>query len=335
MKILDQVTELCRVKHYSPNTAKTYRRWAETFLRWVRVQRGEWVHPLQLETADVEAWLTHLAIRERVAASTQNQALSAVLFLFREVVGIELGNLDAVRAKRGTFIPSVLHETEVRELLSYLHGTDRLACELMYGAGLRVSEVFALRIKDVDLTRRTIHVRQSKGAKDRMTMLPTSAIHTVRSQRDLVRGLHTDDVADGCNRVELPGAFARKSSMSSGSLNWYWLFCSRERSRNPDHGWIGRYHLQPSTVQRSIVLAAARAGIQKRVTCHTLRHSFATNVLENGASVEQVRGLLGHADIRTTQKYLHCTKSPALSIASPLERIADHRASEHRDLKHA
>ncbi len=322
MGILDQITECCRVKHYSPNTAKTYRRWAETFLRWIRDQRGEWVHPLQLDTDDVEAWLTHLATRQRVAASTQNQALSAVLFLFRDVVGLQLGNLDAVRAKRGSFVPSVLDQIEIRDLLSYLHGTDRLACELMYGAGLRVSEVFDLRIKDVDLTRRTIHVRQSKGAKDRMVMLPTPAIHAVRTQRDLVRDLHAADVRDGCNRVELPGAFHRKSATASGSLNWYWLFCSRERSRHPDHGWLGRYHLQPSTVQRSIVLAAARAGINKRVTCHTLRHSFATNVLENGASVEQVRDLLGHADLRTTQRYLHCTKSPALSIVSPLERIA-------------
>ena len=322
MKILDQITECCRVKKYSPNTAKTYRKWAEDFLRWIRGERGEWVHPLQLGTEDVEAFLTHLATRQRVAASTQNQALSALLFLFRSVVDVDIGDLNAVRAKRSQFIPSVLDQTEVRELLSYLHGTDRLACELMYGAGLRVSEVFELRIKDVDLTRRTIHVRQSKGAKDRMVMLPTPAIHAVRTQRDLVRDLHADDVRDGCNRVELPGAFHRKSATASGSLNWYWLFCSRERSRHPTEGWLGRYHLQPSTVQRSIVLAAARAGIHKRVTCHTLRHSFATNVLENGGSIEQVRDLLGHSDIRTTQKYLHCTRSPALSVVSPLERIA-------------
>ena len=322
MKILDQITECCRVKKYSPNTAKTYRKWAEDFLRWIRRERGEWVHPLQLGTEDVEAFLTHLATRQRVAASTQNQALSALLFLFRSVVDVDIGDLNAVRAKRSQFIPSVLDQTEVRELLSYLHGTDRLACELMYGAGLRVSEVFELRIKDVDLIRRTIHVRQSKGAKDRIVMLRTPAIKSIRQQRDQVRDLHADDVAHGCNRVELPKAFHRKSATASGSLNWYWLFCSRERSRHPTDGWLGRYHLQPSTVQRSIVLAAARAGIHKRVTCHTLRHSFATNLLENGASIEQVRDLLGHSDIRTTQKYLHCTRPASLSVVSPLERIA-------------
>lgn len=322
MKLLDQINERCRVKKYSPNTAKTYRKWAADFLRWVKRERGEWVHPLQLGTSDVEAFLTHLATRQRVAASTQNQALSALLFLFREVVGLEVGDLNAMRAKRSTFIPTVLDQSEVRELLSYLHGTDRLACELMYGAGLRVSEVFALRIKDVDLIRQTIHVRQSKGAKDRLVMLPPSSIKSIRQQSAHVRGIYDQDVVDGCNRVELPGAFHRKSLTASGSLNWYWLFVSPVRSRQPVDGWLGRYHLQPSGVQRSIRLAALQAGIRKRVTCHTLRHSFATNVLENGASVEQVRDLLGHSDIRTTQKYLHCTRSPTLTVVSPLERIA-------------
>lgn len=322
MKLLDQIDERCRVKNYSRSTARIYRRWSAAFLRWVRDQRGEWIHPLQLDADDVTAWLTDLATIKRVAASTQNQALNGVLFLYREVVGMDLGNIDAVRAKRGKFIPTVLAVDEVRSLLAQLRGTDRLACELMYGAGLRVSEVFSLRLKDVDLLRQTIHVRQSKGGKDRITMLPPSLIPAVRSQRDRVRDWHADDVRDDCNRVELPGAFARKSPGASGSVNWYWLLCSPMRSRHPDEGWTGRYHLQPSGVQRSIRLAALQAGIQKRVTCHTLRHSFATHCLENGASVVQVQKLLGHADIRTTEGYLHCTRSPVLSVVSPLENIA-------------
>jgi integron integrase len=319
----EQLTETVRVKGLAKNTAKTYWRWCEDFLRWARLRNhGEWVRPEMLGTEDVEQYLTCLATRRHVASSTQNQALNALLFLYRHVVQIDIGDLNAVRAKRSTYIPSVLDQIEVRDLLTHLSGTDRLACELMYGSGLRVSEVFDLRIKDVDLIRRTIHIRDSKGKKDRMTMLPTAAIHSIREQRDYVLKLWQQDAADGCNRVELPGAFARKSPAASGSVNWYWLFCSPVRSRHPDEGWLGRYHLQPSGVQRAIVLAAARAGINKRVTCHTLRHSFATNLLENGASIEQVRDLLGHSDIRTTQIYLHCTKSPALSVISPLSRIA-------------
>lgn len=320
-KVLDQITERCRVKKYSPNTAKTYRKWAEDFLRWIRRQRGEWIHPLQLGTSDVEEFLTDLATRQRVTANTQNQALSALLFFFREVVGIKLGNLNAMRAKRSTFIPTVLDQSEVRSLLNYLQGTDRLACELMYGAGLRVSEVFALRLKDIDLIRQTIHIRQSKGSKDRMVMLPPASIRSIRQQMAYVRRIYDQDAADGCNRVELPGAFHRKAPAASGSLNWYWLFVSPVRSRHPDERWLGRYHMQPSGVQRAIVLAAAKAGIRKRVTCHTLRHSFATHLLESGVSITHVQELLGHADVRTTQIYLHCTQSPSLSIVSPLERL--------------
>lgn len=322
MKLLDQIVARCDVKRYAANTAKAYRRWVEKYLLWIKRQRGEWVHPRDLDENDLTLWLTYLARKRNVAASTQNQALQAVLFLYREVLGISIGNVDAVRAKRSVYIPTVLAEVEVRRLLDQLRGTDRLACELMYGAGLRISEVFNLRIKDVDLNRMKIHVRQSKQSKDRMTMLPPSAVHAVRTQRDRVLEWYAEDVSDGCNRVELPGAFARKSPTASGSANWYWLFCSPVRSHHPTEKWLGRYHMQHSGVQDSIGPAAARAGIPKRVTCHTLRHSFATHLLESGASITQVQELLGHSDVRTTQIYLHCTKSPSLSVVSPLERIA-------------
>jgi integron integrase len=323
VKLQEKMSAVRKAKHLAVNTEKTYWRWTEDYLRWARRRNGgEWIAPERLGTEDVTEYLTWLATRRKVAANTQNQALNALLFLYRDVLRIEIGNLNAVRAKRSTYIPTVLDQSEVRELLPHLSGTDRLACELMYGAGLRVSEVFDLRLKDVDLIRLQIHVRQAKGGKDRIVMLPPSAVKALREQAAYVRRLYDEDVADGANRVELPDAFERKSPAASGSLNWYWLFASPVRSRHPTEGWIGRYHLQPSGVQRSIVVAAARAGIRKRVTCHTLRHSFATNLLENGASIEQVRDLLGHSDVRTTQIYLHCTRSPAEHIVSPLERIA-------------
>lgn len=321
MKLLDQVDQVCEVKKYSRKTAKAYRGWAERFCRFLKQQSGEWVHPKDKGTEDVEAFLTHLAVREKVAASTQNQALCALLFLYRNVLQVDIGKLDAVRAKRGQFLPTVLAPDEVSQLLQQLAGTNRLAAELMYGAGLRVSEVFDLRIKNVDFGNRVIHVRQSKGAKDRKVMLPPVCVAGLQRQIAHVEQLHAEDRELGLNRVELPAAFARKSNTASGDLLWYWIFASNVRSRHPSEGWVGRYHLQECGVQKAIKLAAAKAGIRKRVTCHTLRHSFATHLLESGASIEQVRDLLGHKDISTTQIYLHCTRPAASAVLSPLETL--------------
>lgn len=322
MKLLDQIEQVCDVKKYSRKTATAYRGWAERYCRFLKQQAGEWVHPKDSGTEDVEAFLTHLAVGQKVAASTQNQALCALLFLYRHVLQIEIGKLDAVRAKRGKFLPTVLAPQEVTALLQQMAGTNRLAAELMYGAGLRVSEVFGARIKDVDFGNRVIHVRQSKGAKDRKVMLPPACVSGLQRQIAHVEQLHAEDMELGLNRVELPAAFARKSNTASGDLLWYWVFASNVRSRHPAEGWIGRYHLQECGVQKAIKLATARAGIRKRVTCHTLRHSFATHLLESGASIEQVRDLLGHKDISTTQIYLHCTRPAAAAVLSPLEMLA-------------
>jgi integron integrase len=321
MKLLDQIDHACTVKKYSRKTAKAYRGWVNRFLLFLKTDAGEWVHPKDVGADEVEKFLEHLAVRERVAASTQNQALCALLFLYKNIIRKEIGKLNAVRAKRGKFLPTVLSPDEVRSLLNQLSGTDLLACQIMYGAGLRVSEVFSLRIKDVDFGNRVIHVRQSKGAKDRKVMLPPACTTGLQRQIAYVEQLHAEDRELGLNRVELPAAFARKSSSATGNILWYWVFCSAVRSQHPTEKWTGRYHLQESGVQKSIKLAAARAGIRKRVTPHTLRHSFATHLLESGASIEQVRDLLGHEDIRTTQIYTHCTQPASLSVASPLERF--------------
>ena len=318
----DDLFDACRTRHYSRNTAETYWGWSQRFLRWKKQQAGQWVHPSKLDERDVTAYLSHLAIDRRVAASTQNQALNSLLFLFGQVIGQPLGNIDAVRAKRPQRVPTVLSVDEVVRLLDQLSGLDLLAAELMYGAGLRVGEVFAMRIQDVDFGRRKLTIRQAKGAKDRETMLPQAAVAGLKRQIATVSLWHAEDLRRGRANVDLPGAFIRKSPRSASERGWYFVFASERLSISPETGKVGRWHQQPDRAQKSVRIAARASGIVKRVTCHTLRHSLATHFLEHGNSIEQLRILLGHNDIRTTQIYLHCVASPAEVCCSPLARLA-------------
>ncbi|MHC4775915.1 MAG: integron integrase [Planctomycetota bacterium] len=318
MRLLDQVRRTIRVRHYSRDTEKTYLHWIERFVRF-HAGDGTWRHPQDLGAADVEAFLTDLAVRHKVAASTQNQALNAIIFLYRHVLAQELGNIDAVRAKRPRRMPVVLSRAEVVALFEQMHGPSRLMAQLMYGSGLRVSECCRLRVKDVDLDRMQITVRQGKGDKDRIVMLPQAICSALAEHLAWRTKLHARDLQRGSGWVELPGAFARKEPRAATSLAWQFLFPSRRVCRRSGDGQYTRYHTHPSAIQRAVKEAAAAAGIAKRVTCHTLRHSFATHLLEAGYDVRTVQKLLGHRKLETTMIYTHVMETGPAGVCSPLD----------------
>jgi integron integrase len=276
---------------------------------------------LDLGSKDVEAFLTDLAVRGNVAAATQNQALAALLFLYREVLGVKLPWMDEVlRAKRPARLPSVLTQREVWALLAQLNGRNWLLASLLYGTGMRLMECIRLRVKDIDFERREIVVRDGKGAKDRVTMLPDALIDALRTQVELTRRVHAADLAAGFGAVFMPTALARKMPHASSALAWQYVFPAMQRSIDPRGGRVRRHHLDEKVLQRAVTGAVKRAGINKHATCHTLRHSFATHLLESGADIRTVQELLGHADVSTTQIYTHVLNRGARGVISPLDR---------------
>ncbi len=305
-------------KHYSKNTFEAYWPHVEDFLRWNK--RGQtWRHPRDMGTPEVTAYLTHLAVNRHVSASTQNQALSAILFLYREVLQMELTGIDAVRAKTPKNIPVVMSRREVNAVLANLRGVYKLMGMLMYGSGLRLDECMSLRIKDIDFDRTSIHLKTTKGSKQRIVPLSPAAIEPLKLQIESVRKIHTSDTQAGVARVELPGAFERKSPLAASEFRWYWIFCSHSLSRNPEHGWIGRYHMDESNIGREVKRAATKASVIKRITPHTFRHSFATHLLEQGTDLKTIQELMGHESIETTQIYLHVRQNGIGSTKSPLQ----------------
>jgi integron integrase len=320
-KLLDQIGLKCRAKGYSPKTAATYRHWCEDFLRWHRQRSGRWIHPSDMGRAEIEAYLTHLAANRNVSPTTQNVAFQAILFLYRELIGVTIEGVDALRAKRPQRLPTVLSRQEVSELLKQLGGQSRLMAMLLYGCGMRIGEVVSLRVKDVDFDMRQVILRAAKGAKDRVVQLPAAAIEPLRTQIADATHWHARDIADGMARVPLPFAFARKSPQASSQLAWYWVFCSHVRSRDPESQQIGRYHVDESNFTRSLSIAARRAGILKRVTSHCLRHSYATHLLNSGTDIRTIQKLLGHTDVRTTMIYTHVDETGPASERSPLDTL--------------
>ncbi|MFO0863495.1 MAG: integron integrase [Gemmataceae bacterium] len=325
MKLFDLIRERLRVKHYSLSTERTYCQW---ILRYVRFHKdGEtWRHPIELHASDVERFLTHLAVDGHVSASTQNQALNALVFLYRDVLNRPLGGFDAVRARRPVRVPTVLSVAEIRELLGALDAmptTEPYAvmARLMYGAGLRLMECCRLRVKDVDLARGQLTIRGGKGDKDRYVMLPNGVRGTLEQQLAWRRNLHAQDLARGFGRVDMPTALARKFPKADHELSWQFLFASGKLSRCPRTGRVGRHHVHEGAVQRAITSAVRSLGWTKRATCHTFRHSFATHLLEAGQDIRSVQELLGHADVRTTMIYTHVMQKAAARIASPLDRL--------------
>jgi integron integrase len=277
-------------------------------------------HPSSMGADEVNAFLTHLAVDKHVSASSQNQALSALLFLYRHVLDDPLPWLnDLVRARRPQRLPIVLSPDEVRLVLDQLEGVAHTAGLLLYGSGLRLLECLRLRVKDIDFGRRQIMVRDPKGRRDRATMLPAMAIEPLRDQMNAARKLHQADLADGFGRVWLPDALARKFPNADREWVWQWVFPAPSRWRNRQNGSEGRHHIHESTLQNAVRRAAIASGINKRVTCHTFRHSFATHLLERGSDIRTVQELLGHRDVATTMIYTHVLRMGARGVRSPLD----------------
>lgn len=271
---------------------------------------------------EINAFLSHLATEERVSASTQNQALAALLFLYRTVLGGDVGNLEGViRARRRPRLPVVLTVSEVRAVLVKTDGAEVLVAQLLYGSGLRFMEALRLRIKDVDLEQRCITVRCGKGDKDRRTVLPTSLVEPLQQHLQVVRRVHQVDLAAGWGAVELPGALERKYRNAAREWAWQWLFPQGRRWRDPRQNSEGRHHLDPSVVQRAVRAAVQAAGISKPATCHSFRHSFATHLLEQGADIRTIQELLGHSDVKTTMIYTHVLNRGPSGVRSPADLL--------------
>jgi integron integrase len=316
-KLLDQVRGKIRLKHYSIRTEQAYVDWIKRFI----LHNGK-KHPNELGAEEVEAFLTHLAVEGRVAASTQNQAKSALLFLYREVLGDELPWLDNVeQAKAPKRLPVVLTREEVQKVLSHLEGQHRLAAGLLYGAGLRILECLRLRVKDIDFARKEILVRDGKGFKDRVTMLPQSLMAALQQQLERVKALHEQDVAAGYGEVYLPYALDRKYPNAAREWGWQYVFPSGNLSTDPRTGAVRRHHIQDQSVQRAVKQAVRNAGLVKLATPHTFRHSFATHLLEGGYDIRTVQELLGHSDVSTTMIYTHVLNKGGRGVASPLDAL--------------
>ncbi|HZM36950.1 MAG TPA: integron integrase [Burkholderiales bacterium] len=315
-RLLDQVRDAIRRLHYSRRTEEAYAHWIKRFIYFSGRR-----HPAGLGASEVTAFLNDLARERNVAAATQNQALSALVFLYREVLGAALPWLDELeRVRRPARVPTVLSPGEVERLLAAMRGTKWLMASLLYGAGLRLRECLRLRVKDVDFAYRQIVVRDGKGGKDRVTMLPASVVEPLRAQLVRARELHEEDVARGVGEVELPHALARKYPRAPHEWGWKFVFPSAKLSVDPETGVVRRHHVFENYLVRAIKDAARAAGLAKHVTCHTLRHSFATHLLERGYDIRTVQELLGHADVSTTMIYTHVLGRGAGGVRSPLDR---------------
>jgi len=322
-RLLERVRDAIRRRHYSYRTEQTYLHWIKRYI-WFHDRR----HPSDMGAAEVTAFLTHLARERDVAAATQNQALSALLFLCGEVLEIKLPWMEGIeRAKRPVRVPVVPTVQEVRALLARLDGTKWLMAGLLYGAGLRLRECLKLRVKDVDFEYRQITVRDGKGGKDRVTMLPGELLESLRSHPARVKSLHEHDLAEGFGTVELPFALERKYLNAASQWGWQYVFPSRKRSTDPRSGEIRRHHVFDSVLPRAIGQVARDAHIAKPVGSHTLRHSFATHLLAAGHDIRTVQELLGHSDVSTTMIYTHVLNKGGRGVKSPLDRLEQPRAA--------
>jgi integron integrase len=318
-KLLDRVRAVMRARHMSPRTEQAYLGWIRRFVRFHGLR-----HPEELGDTAVVAFLTDLAAEHRVARSTQIQVLSALLLLYNDVLRKPLGDIRAViRSSTPARLPTVLSRAEIRRLLDELDGDVELIALLLYGAGLRLMECLTLRVKDLDISRGEIRVRRGKGGKDRVTMLPVAARAGLEHQLERVRILHERDRRAGGGRVALPNALDRKAPAWASELAWQWVFPARRQYRDATTGEPRRHHLHETAVQRSVQRAVQAAGLTTRATCHTLRHSFATHLLEDGYDIRTVQELLGHSDVATTMVYTHVLNRGGLAVRSPADRLGE------------
>lgn len=316
-RLLDQLREQLRVRHYSLRTEDAYADWVRRFILFHGKR-----HPREMGAPEVQAFLSHLAVDRNVAPSTQNQAKAALLFLYGQVLTVDLPWLaEIVQAKRQPRLPVVLTPGEVAVLLDQMEGGMALVARVLYGTGMRLMEGLRLRVKDVEFERREIVVRDGKGGRDRVTMLPERLVGPLRAHLDRVQALHERDLAEGFGEVWLPDALAEKARSAARAWGWQWVFPSAQRSVDPRSGLTRRHHLQPESVQKAIRLAARTGELVKPVTPHVLRHSFATHLLAAGYDIRTVQELLGHKDVATTMIYTHVLNRGGRGVASPLDGL--------------
>ncbi len=314
-KLLDQLRDAIRLKHYSYRTEQTYVQWVRRFILFHHKR-----HPQEMGVEEITAFLTSLAVEAQVSASTQNQALSALLFLYRHVLQLPVDeSINAARAKPSHYLPTVLTPEEVGQILSQLSGVEQLFFQLLYGTGLRLNEGLRLRVKDLDFAQRQIVVRDGKGNESRVTMLPNRLVEPLTQQLQQVKRLHHLDLDQGYGSVYLPFALERKYPQADRSWIWQFVFPSPGRSRDPRTGAVRRHHLHESGLQKALKQAVRAAKIDKRVGCHTFRHSFATHLLEAGYDIRTVQELLGHKDVKTTMIYTHVLNRGGRGVRSPLD----------------
>ena len=313
-KLLDQVRQAIRSKHYSIRTEEAYVGWIKRFI-FFHGKR----HPKEMGRPEIEAFLSHLAVEQKVSASTQNQALNALLFLYRDILKQPFDGLDCTRAKRPQKMPVVLTKSEIQRLFNAMEGTSRLLARLLYGTGMRLMEAIRLRIKDVDFEKHQIVIRDGKGMKDRVTMLPESLARDLAVHLERVKQLHEADLRKGLGQVYLP--FALQQKYPNAGREWYWQYCfpAKSLSEDPRSETVRRHHISENGLQKAVKDAVRKANILKPASCHTLRHSFATHLLENGYDIRTVQELLGHKDVATTQIYTHVLNKPGLGVRSPLD----------------
>jgi len=317
-KLLEQMRDVLRLRHYSLRTERTYCDWVERFIRFHGLR-----HPREMGEAEVVEFLTYLAREGNVAASTQNQALSALLFLYQQVLGQKVGWLQGVeRPTKPIRVPVVLTAAEAQKILAHLHGTARLMAGLLYGSGLRLMECVRLRVKDIDFGYARITVRDGKGGKDRVTLLPVNLAGPLERHLQKTKADHENDLEAGLGAVYLPHALARKYPNAAREWCWQWVFASPRLSRDPrseekERKW--RHHVDETALQMAVKKAVRACGIEKLATCHTFRHSFATHLLENGYDIRTVQELLGHKDVSTTMIYTHVLNRPGIGVRSPLD----------------
>jgi integron integrase len=317
-RLLDQVKAVTRLKHLSISTEKSYLYYIRDYILFHNKR-----HPKEMGIQEIRAYLSHLAVERHVAASTQNVALSALLFLYRQVLSIDLPYIDSIeRANRPVRLPVVLTRSEVKAILAQLSGVQHLIASLLYGSGMRLTEGLSLRVKDVDFEYRQITIRDGKGEVDRLTMLPESIIAPFKQQLQQAKCLHERDLSEGHGDVYLPYALERKYPKANRSWAWQYIFPSAKRSIDPRSRLVRRHHILQDSLQRAFKIALRQAAIHKHASCHTLRHSFATHLLEDGYDIRTVQELLGHKDVRTTMIYTHVLNKGGRGVRSPLDACA-------------